>query len=290
MIPQELLANQPSENVLQFWTGGVGWEPVRKPMGKTMMLSVCCASGAGGGTGATGNTGGGGGGEGGVCFQILTPLLFVPDTMFVQVGVGGASATNGAATYLSTTAGQTTGAYLINAGGNSAVPVKGTNGGASGGAAGSGAAIANTIIGFRMPGDIAQQNGNLAGGAGGSNTTGGSITFVNNMIASGAGGGGGSSAGGNFTGAGNVPTITGGAGSGVGAASNGANGIFLLSKTAGLITTPGAGGGASTVGNGGNGGNGGPGCGGGGGGSSTAGGAGGAGGRGGDGFVIIWFF
>ena len=77
-----------------------------KPRGITMVSFFVVGAGGGGGKGANlatnvGNYGGGGAG-GGAGSRLLIPAIFLPDTLFVVVGVGGQSSTSGGATYVDT--------------------------------------------------------------------------------------------------------------------------------------------------------------------------------------------
>src|SRR5262245_26334087 len=86
----------PSKGDVQefFATGGV-WQTWFKPRGADMVSMLCIGSGASGGGGLTataGNARGGGGGGG--CSgmsRLIIPAMLLPDSLYVQVGVGGAS-------------------------------------------------------------------------------------------------------------------------------------------------------------------------------------------------------
>jgi hypothetical protein len=87
---------QPSKGDVQefFCTGGV-WQTWTKPKGVDMVMIFCVGSGASGGGGLTGAAGsargGGGGGGGGGAARLLVPAILIPDALYIQVGVGGAS-------------------------------------------------------------------------------------------------------------------------------------------------------------------------------------------------------
>lgn len=73
-----------------------------QPRGKTMMHILCIGGGGGGGGGFTGIAAsaraGGGGGGGSAVSSLVIPLIYVPDTLYVQVGAGGQGAVSGGGT------------------------------------------------------------------------------------------------------------------------------------------------------------------------------------------------
>jgi hypothetical protein len=298
---------QPSKGNVQefFCTGGV-WQTWTKPRGVDMVMILCVGSGASGGGGLTNSAGtargGGGGGGGGGFSRLLIPALLVPDVLFVQPGVGGASVgagTLGNSGNSSIIAVSPQGAfsasnYLLVS--NNSVAVGGAAGTAAGSnAGGNGATVFVSSVGVFANVGMFQA---VAGGAGSAS---GAISGANgaigvqiqwqasgNSVSLGGCGGGtvGSNntdfAGGQFLGNGTpiiFPTIAGGAAGG-GAGQPGQ----LFQKP--FRVSGGTGGGTFGTGVvvGGRGGDGVIGCGGGGGGGGVTGGA---GGRGGDGYVLI---
>jgi hypothetical protein len=287
--------------------GTTSWQTWTKPKNAKFIHILAIGAGGGGGAGwsASLNSGGGGGGGGaGAVVSGFYPASVLPNTLYIQVGLGGLggrtirgdAGTSGSATYVSINAGSAAIDRLFVAnpgtfGGGGSGSVAGTPGG------GAGIVTDNTLGKLGVNSYYAG-----AGGSNGGNVTptpGASIT-IGNIVTGGAGGGANNLSstgtnGGNITGAGFVPTINGSptiAGF-VADAGSGYSSIPSIdsSKPMALMFTGGAGGGAnssSVTGAGGNGGYGAFGCGGGGGGasnfSSTAHGA---GGNGGNGLVMI---
>jgi hypothetical protein len=275
-------------------TGG-SFQTWNKPRGKAMCMMVVIGSGSGGGGGMTGATGtvrgGGGGGASGAIARCVIPIFALPDTMYVQVGVGGAggAAINaggaGQRSYISL-APNTTAANIIMQSGNAAA-----TGGAAGSVAGSAAAgVAETIstvalclqanmgIFTFIAGKIGSIGGVVAGGNGSSNTI-----LTTHFLNGGAGGGTTPAAntdfiGGAQTGAGIFPTCSQAAGAGIDG-----RGSYLFEKP--FLSYGGCGGNTHGAGQAGAGANGAIGSGGGGGGGGITGGR---GGRGGDGLVLIY--
>lgn len=279
------------------------WHQWVKPPGAAMVYMFALGGGAGGGGGftrASGAAGGGGGGGAASIASLLIPAIFVPNTLFVQVGVGGIGSTgstvagsNGGHSYISigaypagTLASMITHQQIYLHSGLLSTPAGGGGAGtvAVGGPAGAAGAIAtaalNTIgsnMGFwkATVGKVGFIGGFSAAGTAASNVLSASTTTTSG----GAGGGGANAAntaGGDVTGAGIFQTI---AGAAAGTSGLGGSGIDLFAMSIG-----GAGGDGSAAGVGGKGGNGAIGSGGGGGGSGTTGGT---GGKGGDGRVLI---
>jgi hypothetical protein len=300
------LQNLPTQKFTEvFYAGGTTWQTWQKPSNASIVSIFVIGGGGGGGSGPTQLNGGvaniaGGGGGGSSAYAFgLFPAMYLPDTIYIQVGYGGAGAPSGLSTaagsagslsYVSSTPGSTFISDLILASGNAA-----PGGGAASGAGGSAGSVftlaTSTISQMAMVSGAA----GAAGGAGVSGNNGTSITPTL-ILSPGAGGGGKSSTatlfdGGSITAYGPAPAVAAGAKatSSTTIGSDGQNGVvWLLNPNNPLFFTGGSGGGASNANQGGRGGNGGYGCGGGGGGngSSTTGGAGG-GGKGGDGIVII---
>jgi hypothetical protein len=276
-----------------------------KPVGCNFVYMVAVGAGGGGGAGAAGATGsargGGASGASGCITKLLVPAFLIPDSLFINVGIGGAGGTppggvgvggagsGGGSTYISAYRISSATEYLLFASGGG-----GSNGGQNtGGTSPAGApssSITNNILG--TIGAWRGESG-LAGATGGGAANGnGQPSAFSFNLTGGASGGGTTNAnfvGGSITSAfGQVSAITivaGGAAvaSATRGQNDGADGFFIPKRFA---SYGGGGGGASTLGVGGNGGKGGPGCGGGGGGGGITGNSG-AGGRGGDGFVIM---
>ena len=303
LMPSGFLPRQTGDTQTFYCQNTVGalvWHEWRKPRGCTMVNLFCLGSGAGGAGGGaaisgTGAAGGAGGGTGAIS-RLLIPADFLPDLLYINVGVGGDGGTSnnsgltGQLSFISTQMGSTVASNLVLVSGTAApgAAAVGTTGGTAGTAfAGTGAAYSGMGVLQFIAGQAGAGGGANTGAAGSNITWGGSgIT-----ISGGAGGGGKGTtagtdfAGGNITGGGSMPTRTGGSTT---AALNGEDGLnYYRYPQVGLSTCGGAGGrafGGTNATTGGNGGRAGFGCGGGGGGASTTGGV---GGRGGDGLVII---
>jgi hypothetical protein len=69
------------------------WQTWRKPRGVSMMSAIVLGGGGGGGAGftraAAATGGGGGGGASAGLTRVTYPTIFLPDVLYVQVGVGG---------------------------------------------------------------------------------------------------------------------------------------------------------------------------------------------------------
>lgn len=284
MFPQDLIGIAPHVDQQLFFTGGANWQTWRKPEGKCFAWMIAIG-GAGGGAGGTNSTSGGGGGGSGGLARLLIPLWMLPDTLYIQVGLGGIGTTvgvngnSGTSSFISLQP-NSTAANCYLASGHTAAGGGTTSG--TGGSAEIVATVADCIL-ASFGNFIA-----IAGVAGGNQNL--SVTALATIpLSGGVAGALGNSM--NITGAGLIPTITGGVGSPISPpATNGGNGITLGGSLTGFMACGGAGGGGGTSNNGGNGGNGGFGSGGGGGGGSAASGTGGNGGNGGNGFVGIWCF
>ncbi len=294
-----------------FYTTASGatnqWQTWSKPANAKMIYFTVIGGGAGGAGGfASVGTRNGGAGGGGSSLTIgLFPASVLPDTLYIQVGAGGAGSTgtptgtatnplsgnSGSLSYVSISA-STDNANVILASGT--VAARGGAGGTSGtgGAGGTAFSDNNSIIAkIGIVYSIAGQ----AGGNSGAGAVGNSITVTNLPITGGAGGGGATSSlsysGGSINSFAFLPTLFGGI-----SGSTGSNGfdskIFNNNNTSIdniLLLTGGAGGGGASGITGGNGGNGAYGSGGGGGGagSNASPFSGGTGGNGGNGIVII---
>lgn len=279
------------QDVQIFYSNGVtnAWQTWRKPK-KCNYVWIMCIGGGGGGAGGLNSpvtvysTGGASGGVSRALFNAQQ----LQDTLYVQVGTGGAGgapATAGSAAtrsfvtlqpvILSTTAiagSGTTGA----AGGNSGVSATGEP------------AATQTNINFLSLANFINVSGVNAVGSGASSVPPNITPLTSQITCPGAGGSGDpSTLGGSILATSISPLIPGGIQASVAAttAGNGGDGFTSYKP---FFSTGGAGGGNAVAGaTGGNGGNGGIGSGGGGGGTGTTGGR---GGRGGDGLVVIISF
>jgi hypothetical protein len=261
-----------------------GWQTWQKPRGCKYIWIMCIGGAAGGGAGqgtvtTTGTQGSGGGSA------AITRALFqanvLPDTLYIQPGLGGTGATGTAAgpvasglgnrSFVSIVASSTVAMNLVCASGTIVAS----------------ATTAETVATQTSVGLLGL--GIFTVTAGKDGTTGAASALNNSIITAGSGGGGVAasvaSAGSSISSIDNItfvtPTITGGAATGVA----GTPGMWFWKPFYGL---GGAGGGANLSGVGGAGGNGSYGCGGGGGGCGST--NGGNGGKGGDGLVVIITF
>ena len=273
----------------------------QKPRGVSMVYILAWGAGGGGGGGQTGAAtlacSGSPGGGSGAQSTLLIPAILIPDTLYVQVGLGG----NGGAANSSGTGGTSsnvavfpygsptsnTVGYLIGAAGGGGGTRTANTGGTAGTAGAVGRIADSNQAGLGIPFYLVGQAS--ATGAANTATAGGNVTQpVTGLLVTGGAGGGGctttaNGAGGNIsaTGFGYQLAVPGGV-AGVPAISrDGGNGIQQFKP---LLFTGGAGGASANNGIGGAGGRGAFGCGGGGGAGGTTGGA---GGQGGDGLVII---
>jgi hypothetical protein len=275
------------QDVKIFYSNGVtnAWQTWQKPR-KCNYVWIMCIGGAGGGGGGQnsfGTVGGSGGGSGAVS-RALYNAQQLPDTLYVQVGLGGA----GGAPLTAGSSGTRSWVSLLPAvvsqnlvqGSGAAVAAGGGSG--TGASAAGETAINQTIVTFSTL-------SNFIGTAGQASTafsTTWDTTPLSSQITSAGAGGGTPSTTGNILSSSISPYLPGGAGA-TASGSNGGNGVdgFLSWKP--FYSLGGSGGGSATSGSGGNGGNGGIGSGGGGGGTgNTAG----RGGKGGDGLVVIISF
>ena len=290
------------QDIQIFYTNGAtnAWQTWNKPR-KCNYVWIMCIGGAGGGAGGQTTTGGvsaATGGASGAVTRALYNAQQLPDSLYVQVGVGGAGgnpSVNGSAGQRSwVTLQPTVIAQNI---------IQGTGAGAG---AGAGSTVGSSATGEAA---ISQATGifltlsNFTGTAGVGNGAQGNVQPTNitpftSQIVTQGGQGGGANAGFTLIGSGSSilsssisPLIQGGTtatASGV-SGGNGADGITSYKP---FFSTGGAGGGVAVSGSAGNGGNGGIGSGGGAGasGNSTLGYTGGIGGKGGDGLVVIISF
>jgi hypothetical protein len=249
----------------------VTWQTWTRPRNCKFVWMMCIGGGANGSAGSI--SGGGFGGAGAAITKAIFPANVLPDTLFIQPGVGGINLIqNPARSFVSITPSSATIMNIICTSGTAA----------SSGATGETAATV-AVAGLLSLGNFISIAGAAGIGSGGALYQPFQSTLVN-----GAAPGGNTTTGlgadvnavnlGIFT----TPNISGGAGT---VGGNGNNGIFSWKP---FYSLGGSGGGGSTTGAGGNGGNGAYGSGGGGGGMGTT--VGGNAGKGGDGLVIIATF
>ena len=269
------------------------WQTWTKPRGKSMLSITCVAPGGGGGGGFSGAAssargGGGGGGSGGIA-RLVIPTLNLPDTLYLNIGLGGSGGAAGAAgaaggnCFASITPSSTINDLLLTA----AATVAG--GGAAGSGTAGGAVGTSAVAGTAGPvaglGTFVL-NAGLVGLAGGAQTgaAGGTALFANSNpalpLCGGAGGAGVTAT--DFAGGGCTPPSWMAASLG-GVAVGGRGGDGVINQRP-LGFMGGGGGGSNNAAVGGAGGNAAIGCGGGGGGGGVTGGA---GGNGGNGLIII---
>lgn len=287
----------------------------RKPRGAKFIYIICVGGGSSGGTG--GNTaaawGGGAGGGSGAQSTVLMPALFVPDTLYIQAGMGGNAVSTSAGVGVAGTA-----SYVLveplSAMANACCIAYANPGAATGtassatagGAAGSAAAVATIAM---MPlagrghysfyaGQAGAAGGGISGAAGGAVT----VPVTGLMVTGGSGGGGTTSGnGGIITGAGlgqylpTIPAVVGAPRNGGAGLSYGISARLPSHRNLPLMFYGGSGGAASDTTAGtsaGAGGDGAPGCGGGGSGGTGSGAAvaQAPSGAGGPGFVWIFSF
>lgn len=276
------------DNVKIFYAqGSASWQTWIKPRNCKFVWIMCIGGGAGGqsGTNEVTNAAGAGGGSGGVC-RVLYSSNILPDTLFVQPGIGsaGAIAVTGGSNINPSVANRSF--VTIAAGSTAALNTVCVSGAAGAGTTNGFAAetVATTTQGALMSLGIFQAVAGQAGAASGAGIT----PLASTITSGGASGGQVSISGGNpglsvasvNLGTFITPQINGGASGGL----QGNSGTWNWKPMFGL----GGGGGAGTntgISPGGIGGNGAFGCGGGGGGAGST--IGGNGGKGGDGLVII---
>jgi hypothetical protein len=104
MLDFNHILSTPGYNFQQFYgdatTTLLQWKTWSKPRGVNWVYIIAVGGGGGGSTGgrAASTTGGGGGGGGsGGQTTLLIPATFLPDTLYIQTGAGGAASTTGAA-------------------------------------------------------------------------------------------------------------------------------------------------------------------------------------------------
>jgi hypothetical protein len=287
------------QDVQVFYSNGTSnaWQTWQKPR-KCNYIWIMCIGGAGGGAGGqttTGNTAAATGGGSGAISRALYNAQQLPDTLYIQVGVGGAGGnpnSNG-------TGGTRSRVGLL----SSLASLVSISGQAD---AAGGSTVGSSVAGETVSGQAAAaflSLSNFIGTAGVGNSAQGSIQPTNitpftSQIVTQGGQGGGANTGFTLIGSGSsvvsssiTPLIQGGA-TATASGSSGGNGADGITSWKPFFSTGGAGGGVAVSGSAGNGGNGGIGSGGGAGasGNSALGYTGGRGGKGGDGLVIIISF
>ena len=282
------------QDVQIFYANGGAWQTWQKPRKCNYVYIICIGGGGGGAGGFTFNGRYPPGGASGAISRALFNSQQLPDTLYIQVGLGGLGGTsgqvgsNGTRSFVML---QQATPLII----NNTLQTSG-NANAVGGQITGANSLGETILTPLVATFLTLSN--FLGTAGvtsiGSTTltVGPDITpFSSQLVTQGGAGGGGNTAivnnGASILSSSISPLISGGLGSNSGVGGRGADGITSFKP---FFSLGGAGGGNSTVGNGGNGGNGGIGSGGGGGGGFNSGFSGGVGGRGGDGLVIIISF
>jgi hypothetical protein len=306
-----LTSNVP--NVQTFNANGISWQPWTKPNDALLIHILCIGSGGGGGSGRRDSTAatarfGGGGGSSAAVTSMYVPAFLIPDTLYVQVGLGGAggaaqtvNATNGnagtaggtsyVALYPSVNNSTLRGNILLHSNqifGSTTTAAGGFGGTASSGFNGSGATATSVGSGSGFYLGIGQFT-STAGQAGSSSsaTVAPTVITINGITGGGGAGGGITTANSALIGGAInspsvlIPYLTSLAG---GAVDNVGNDGYAVKKP--LMYIGGTGGGGATTAVVPSGGNGAIGCGGGGGGASSSTSSG-AGGKGGDGIVII---
>jgi len=188
---------------LQEFNFDGAWVAFTRPNNVTMLLAHVFG-GAGGGAGGlsrvSGQGPGGGGGQGGGMTTILIPWLFLPDTLWIWVGSGGAG---GAAGSPSIAGGAGSHSYIAVAPDSSTVTnivavsgsaVSGGGGAAStgsSGAAGTGSSAATAAL-MPLCGTMFTSIAGQAGTAGGFDAVGGALAIpATGVLSQGGGGGGG---------------------------------------------------------------------------------------------------
>jgi len=240
-----------------------------KPKGVRFVNFLCIGGGGGGGSGAAGALGtaraGGGGGGSGACSRLSVMACMLPNTLFIQPGVGGnggssANGVAGGASYVTIYPDQTAVNTLVYAGGGG-----GGNAGGNGGALGAAGTQALMPLGFGL--GVVSLIAGLAGANGTAGAAGASITALTSnpsLCSAGAAGGGvnavnplvSGSVGGSITLGGSWPTLTGGvSGNPPTPGDNGlcyglqlnANSLDLINSRYPLISTGGCGGGGASA-------------------------------------------
>lgn len=292
------------------------WVTWQRPRGTNFLNVFLLGGGGGGGAGATGNTtvgnaAGGGGGGSGAQYTGIFNLNFLPDTLYINVGLGGtlgnaSAGGTGGTTYLSLYPITNVNYVLALAGGGTGGGTTTTNTQGTSGVGGTvtftgmyhGALATLGWSGSTTLAGLSGQNG-IAGGNASSDSSTLTLPTTGLVVTGGTGGGAvhnvsnttGRASGSFVVPANSIfPAQTGGAGgTSTIVASNGSNGCQPIPKLLYFYGGTGGGGAFSGTGGtvGGNGGHGSYGCGGGGGGGSWATSTRSLGGRGGDGLCIL---
>ena len=279
------------QSTFTFYATG-DWQTFVKPRNAKFIEIFCLGGGGGGGhctINSAGSAGAGGGGSSGIVRGII-PAFLLPDTLYIQVGKGGAGAKS------SGTGGSTGGISYVALQPSSSEQTlvcksstAGATGGLASGTAGSAGSISVPALSafgnlglFTAIAGVNGSSGGSSAGAGGTSQT----ALASNITTGGVGGGGKTAsvfgAGGSINAAPVILTST--VSGGVASGQDGVNGYGTLQPFCGTGGSGGAGRLGTTLA-GGKGGNGFYGCGGGGGGGAST--TGGFGGDGGDGLVII---
>lgn len=259
----------------------------KKPRGAKFVYMIGVGGGGGGscGNAAAVSTGGGGaGGSSGGQTSVMIPAMFVPDTLYIQAGAGGAGATTSAGfgavglpTYVCIspyTSVAPAGTFLLANGGTvSAGAPTSANGGTAPGAVQAATLTLMCLAGRGFSTRLAGQVGGAGAAANASTAPTVNLPTTGLMVTGGSGGGGvGSGNGGSIfysgsLGADFLPILQGGVNGGGGSATPGKAGFIARNFLMNYGGTGGAAGGSGLQGSAG--GNGAPGCGGGGGGGAS---------------------
>lgn len=292
-----------------FVAGSTAWQTWQKPKNSKFIHITAIGGGGGGGScsDVLGTSAGGGGGGSSSITTILIPSVLLPDTLYIQVGLGG---DGGTANGVGSSGGLSTISIQPNTTATNVIIRSGTVGAAGGnngtttagsGTGGAGGTVFTVASGFLSNLGFFSSIAGDAGANAGYGANGSTKTALSTMCLCGGGGGAGKTTGTDFAGGsilagGVLGRVAGGTG-GV-AASDGNGGVSTIipnlltysSTQFPFATTGGSGAGSNQNGTGGgNGGNGAIGSGGGGAGA-LVGGTGRVGGRGGNGIVFITSF
>jgi hypothetical protein len=292
-------SQQKDTQIFYAQSGSNSWQTWQKPRNAKFIQIFCLGSGAGGQGGglnpAASSANGGGGGASAGYSKCIYPSFLLPDTLYIQVGLGGAggagassagngpAGTSGSISYVSLS--PTASSVVVLAQSNTLAPAGGGPGTGNGTPGNAPTIWSTTSNPFTTFGLISITNGAI--GLSGATSV-GTTALTASIVTSGCGGGtkpsASQAAGGTLTAASVILTTQLNGGSVGGGA--GLDGYGSMNP---LCGTGGSGGGGNLTGNGGRGGDGWYGSGGAGGGAglSTGGFRGGNGGRGGDGLVII---
>ena len=280
--------SQQDVRIFNSISGSNSWQTWNKPRKCNYVYIMCIGGGGGGGSGASlvTNTVNSGGGSGAVT-RALYNAQQLPDTLYVQVGLGGAggnpAVAGGAGTRSSVGLQPAVVAQNLVAISGNAAALGGSTDGLGASRAGETAAAQTTATFLTLSNFIS-----TAGQASPSYITLNVTPFTSQVTCAGAPGGWLSPAG-SVLSSSLSPFISGGLNVSA-SGSRGGDGGSGITSWKPFFSTGGAGGGSSVSGSGGNGGNGGIGSGGGAGGSCNPPGTPGTGGKGGDGLVVIISF